>query len=138
MNSVNIIGRLTKDPEVKKTSEGLSICSFSLAVDDAYSKEDRADFIRVSVFGKQAENCKKYLRKGFMSGIQGRIRTRSYSDSEGVKRYPVEVVADRVQFLQWPDKGTAATEAPQVAEAAEPVTPQELPNEPQGEAEEAA
>jgi single-strand DNA-binding protein len=102
MNTANIIGRLTKDPELRRTDEGRAICTFTLAIDDIYSKEDRADFIRVTVFGNQGENCEKYLRKGSMAGVYGRIRSDSYTDGEGVKRYPVGVIAERVQFLTWP------------------------------------
>ena len=111
MNSVNIIGRLTKDPELRKTEEGRTICTFSVAIDDAFAKEDRADFIRVSVFGNQGDNCNKYLRKGFITGVSGRLRSDSYTDSEGVKRYPINLIADRVQFLQWPER----TEEPKIA-----------------------
>ena len=104
MNSVNIIGRLVKDPEVKKFDEGKTICTFSIAIDDAFSKEDRADFIRITAFGKQGDNCAKYLRKGFLAGVSGRLRSDSYTDSEGVKRYPISLTAERVQFLQWSEK----------------------------------
>ena len=104
MNNVNLIGRLTKDPELRKTDEGQSICTFNLAMDDTYSKEDRADFLQIKVFGLQAENCERYLRKGFIAGVQGRLRSDSYTDSEGVRRYPVTVICDRCQFLQWPEK----------------------------------
>ncbi|MDR3365078.1 MAG: single-stranded DNA-binding protein [Clostridiales Family XIII bacterium] len=116
MNSVNIIGRLVRDPEVKKTDEGLSICSLRFAVDDTFSKEDRADFINVTVFGNQGDLCEKYLRKGFIAGVQGRFRSDAYTDSEGVKRYPIKIVADRIQFLQWPERKDAGKEAA-VAEA---------------------
>ncbi|MDR1495614.1 MAG: single-stranded DNA-binding protein [Clostridiales Family XIII bacterium] len=108
MNNVNLIGRLTKDPDVRKTDEGRTICSFTLAVDDTFAKEDRTDFIRVTVFGNQGDLCERYLRKGFLAGVSGRIRTDQYTDSEGVKRYPVDITADRVQFLQWPEKEAAA------------------------------
>jgi single-strand DNA-binding protein len=104
MNSVNIIGRLTKDPEMRKTVEGKTICTLRLAIDDAFSKEDRADFISVTVFGNQGDNCEKYLRKGFITGVQGRLRSDSYTDNDGVKRYPVKIIAERVQFLQWPER----------------------------------
>jgi len=104
VNSVNIIGRLTKDPELRKTDAGKSICNFSLAVDDVHSKEDRADFIRCTVFGVQGDNCAKYLKKGFLAGVSGRLRSDSYQDSEGVMRFPINLTADRVQFLQWPEK----------------------------------
>ena len=104
MNNINLIGRLTKDPEFRKTENDMSICNFNLAVDDTFSKEDRADFIRVTVFGHQAEICEKYLRKGLLTGVQGRMRSEAYTDSEGIKRYPVSVTADRVQFLQFPER----------------------------------
>jgi single-strand DNA-binding protein len=98
MNSVNIIGRLTKDPEIRKTAEGKTVCTLRLAIDDTFSREDRADFIGVTVFGNQGDNCERYLRKGFITGVQGRLRSDSYTDSEGVKRYPIKIIAERVQF----------------------------------------
>jgi single-strand DNA-binding protein len=107
MNNVNLIGRLTQDPELRELEGGRHLCKFSLAIDDAFAKEDRADFVRITVFGTQALNCEKYLRKGFLAGVSGRIYSSTYVDAEGVKRYPVEVTADRVQFLQWPEKTAA-------------------------------
>ena len=104
MNSVNIIGRLVRDPEVKRNEDGLTICNLRLAIDDNFSKEDRSDFISVTVFGNQAGICERYLRKGFMAGVTGRIRSDIYTDSEGIKRYPIKLVADRVQILQWPER----------------------------------
>ena len=104
MNSVNIIGRLVRDPEVKRTEEGMSICNLRIAIDDIFSKEDRADFINVTVFGNQADTCERYLRKGFITGVSGHIRSEVYKNSEGVNRYTVKLIAERVQFLQWPDK----------------------------------
>ena len=111
MNNVNIIGRLVNIPEMKKTGDGLSVCDLRFAVDDVYSKEDRTDFINVTVFGNQAENCKRYLRKGFLAGVSGRIKTEMYTDKDGVNRYPVKIVADRVQFLQWPPREEKPEEA---------------------------
>lgn len=104
MNSINLIGRLVKDPEMRQTNEGRSVCSFRVAVDDVHSKEDRADFFRISTFGTQADNCEKYLRKGFLTGVSGKLRSDSYKDAEGVTRYPIEIIADRVAFLQWPER----------------------------------
>jgi single-strand DNA-binding protein len=104
MNSVNLIGRLAKDPELRKSEEGKSVCTFTLAVDDVHSKEDRADFLRVTVFGNQGELCEKYLRKGFLAGVTGRLRADTYTDSEGIVRHPVGVIADNVRFLQWPER----------------------------------
>jgi single-strand DNA-binding protein len=89
---------------MKKTVEGRSICNFNIAIDDTYSKDDRADFVRIVAFGNQAENCMKYLRKGFLTGVTGRLRSSTYTDADGVKRYPVDVTAERVQFLQWPER----------------------------------
>jgi single-strand DNA-binding protein len=101
MNSVNIIGRLTKDPEMRKTGEGKTVCTLRLAIDDTFTRDDRADFISVTVFGNQGDNCEKYLRKGFITGVQGRLRSDMYTDKDNVKRYPVKIIAERVQFLQW-------------------------------------
>jgi len=107
MNNVSIIGRLVKDPEIKRTEDGKTICDLRFAVDDPFSKEDHTDFINVTVFGNQGELCERYLRKGFMAGISGRIRSDVYTDSAGVKRYPVKLVAENIQFLQWPERENA-------------------------------
>lgn len=104
MNSVNIIGRVVREPVIKSTNEGIPICELRIAIDDNHSKDDRSDFINVTVFGAQANLCERYLRKGFLTGISGRIRTEIYTDKEGVNRYPVKITADRIQFLQWPDR----------------------------------
>jgi len=111
MNTANLIGRLTRDPELKKTTEGLSVCDFTLAVDDTFSREDRSDFIKVTVFGNQAETCEKYLRKGFLCGVSGHFRSDAYTDGEGIKRYPTKIIADRVQYLQFPDKSESRENA---------------------------
>ena len=116
MNNVNIIGRLVRDPEMRKTDDGLSICNLRIAIDDTFSKEDRADFINVTVFGSQADVCEKYLRKGFLAGASGRLRSDAYTDSEGVKRFPVKLVADRVQLLQFPERSEQNKEAPVIDE----------------------
>jgi len=111
MNSVNIIGRLVKDPDVKRTNDGLTICNLRLAIDDSFSKEDRADFVNVTVFGSQAGVCERYLRKGFIAGFSGHLRSEAYTDSAGVKKYPIKLVAERVQILQWPERKAGTTEA---------------------------
>jgi len=104
MNNVNLIGRLVADPELRKTESGTSVCNFRLAVDDTFSKEDRADFLNITAFGNQGSLCEKYLRKGFICGVSGSLRSDSYTDKEGVRRTPVTVTAERVQFLQWPER----------------------------------
>ena len=107
MNSVALIGRLTKDPEVRYISENqTAVASFTVAIDRPVKagQEKKADFPRVTIFGKQAENCEKYLAKGRLVGVQGRIQTGSYTNKDGVTVYTTDVVADRVEFLEWGDR----------------------------------
>lgn len=100
MNSVVLIGRLTRDPEVRY-SQGTqnAVATFTIAVDRPFAKEKTADFLRVVVFGKQAENCERFLSKGRQVGVQGRIQTGSYKTQSGETRYTTDIVADRVEFL---------------------------------------
>ena len=102
MNNVTLIGRLTKDPEVRYAGES-PIANFTLAI-DRHAKEKTADFIRIVAFGKTAELCERFLAKGRMTAVQGRIQTGSFKKSDGTMAYTTEVVADRVEFLEWPDK----------------------------------
>ena len=106
MNNVVLIGRLTKDPEVRYTESQLAVATFTLAIDrqQKEGKEKQADFPRVTAFGKTAELCERFLAKGRLVGIQGRLQTGSYKNKEGVTIYTTDVVADRVQFLEWGDK----------------------------------
>jgi single-strand DNA-binding protein len=101
MNSVILIGRLVRDPETRYTADQMAIVSFTVAVDRpvAADKEKQTDFPRVTVFGKQAENCERYLTKGRRVAVQGRIRTGSYKNKEGATVYTTEVIGERVQFL---------------------------------------
>jgi len=121
MNNVSLIGRLTKEPSVHKTNDNKVICNFTLAVDDTHSREDRADFISVVVFGNQANVAGKYLRKGFLCGVSGRLKTETWVDSQNVKRWATEVIADRVQFLQWPARAETASEEQQTSAGFEEV-----------------
>jgi single-strand DNA-binding protein len=107
MNSVQLIGRLTRDPEVRYISESqMAVATFTVAIDrpTAAGKEKQIDFPRVTVFGRQAENCERFLTKGRLVGIQGRIQTGSYTDKNGQTVYTTDVVADRVEFLEWGDR----------------------------------
>ena len=102
MNSVVLIGRLTRDPELSYTPNTQSaVCRFTIAVDrPRRNGEDAgADFIRITVWGRQAETCDRYLSKGRQVAIAGRIQTGSYKNREGVTVYTTDVVADRVEFL---------------------------------------
>ena len=106
MNSVQLIGRLTRDPEVRYTGDQMAIASFSIAIDRPPRRDGtkETDFPRITVFGKQAENCEKYLAKGRLVGIEGRIQTGSYTNRNGDKVYTTDVVANRVEFLEWGDR----------------------------------
>lgn len=108
MNVSMIIGRLTKDPEIKYTSKkGMAVCRATVAVDRRFKKEDGtrdADFIPVAIFGKPAEAIKKYSGKGKLIGVKGRIQTSSYDAKDGTKKYTTELVVEEVQFLEWAKK----------------------------------
>ena len=100
MNNVILIGRLANDPELNYTPSQTAMCKFTLAVDRAKKTEDQtADFIRITVWSAQAENCNRYLHKGSQCAVQGRIQTGSYKNREGKAVYTTDVVADRVKFL---------------------------------------
>ena len=107
MINVVLIGRLTRDPEVRYTANTqMAVATFTLAVDRPVKsgEEKKADFPRVITFGKQAENCEKYLQKGRLVAVQGRIQTGSYKNKEGQTVYTTDVVADRVEFLEWGER----------------------------------
>lgn len=102
INRVILVGRLTKDPEYRQTPSGVSVATFTLAVNRSFTNsqgEREADFINVVVFRKQAENVNKYLSKGSLAGVDGRIQSRNYENNEGRRVFVTEVVADSVQFM---------------------------------------
>lgn len=104
MNNVVLIGRLTKDPELTYTQNTQSaLARFTLAVDRVgkSGEEKKADFPRIIVFGKQAENCGKYLKKGSLICVLGRVQTGSYQNKNNVTVYTTDIVANRVQFLSF-------------------------------------
>ena len=103
INRVVLAGRLTKDPEFRQTASGVSVTTFSLAVNRTFKNkngEREADFINVVVFRQQAENVNNYLSKGSLAGVDGRIQSRSYENQEGRRIFVTEVVCDSVQFLE--------------------------------------
>ena len=107
MNSVVLIGRLTRDPDLRYTAgTQMAVATFTVAIDRPVRAggERQTDFPRVTVFGKQAENCEKFLTKGRLVGVQGRLQTGSYTNKDGVTVYTTDVVADRVEFLEWTNK----------------------------------
>jgi single-strand DNA-binding protein len=103
MNRVVIVGRLTKEPELKYTPNSIPVCTFTLAVNRPFSNqggEREADFINCVVWRKPAENAANYLKKGSLCGVDGRIQTRNFDGQDGKKVYITEVVAESVQFLE--------------------------------------
>lgn len=102
LNRIVLIGRLTKDPELRYTQSGKAVCTFTLAVDRPYLANNgnrEADFINIVVWNKTAENCAQYLGKGKLVAVDGRLQIRSYDGQDGQRRYVTEVIADNVQFL---------------------------------------
>ncbi len=117
MNKVVLLGRLTKDPDLRYTPQGLPVLTFSLAVDRNFKNangEREADFIQIVVWRKLAETLAKYLKKGARVVIAGRLQTRSYDGNDGQKRYVTEVVADDASIIDWngPAGGNASGAMP--------------------------
>lgn len=111
LNRIILIGRLTRDPELRFTPNGRAVCSFTLAVDRNFPSQDgtrETDFINIVVWGKQAENCSQYLAKGRLAAVDGRLQIRSFDGNDGQKRYVTEVVADNVRFLSPKEGGSNA------------------------------
>ena len=111
LNKVILIGRLTRDPELSYTTSGIARIRFSLAVERGYTTqqgERPVDFIDVVCWRALAENCNKYLRKGLMTAVSGRLEIRSFEGNDGQKRRIAEVVADEVRFLEWPKDGAGS------------------------------
>nr|DAK54672.1 MAG TPA: Single strand binding protein [Caudoviricetes sp.] len=107
MNNVTLIGRTTREVELRYTTSQTAVARFSLAVERPVKDgEKKADFPNIIVFGKQAENCEKYLAKGRKVAVQGRLQTGSYEDKDGKRVYTTDVIAERVEFLEWGDSRT--------------------------------
>lgn len=107
LNRVILIGRLTKDPELRYTTTGTAVTQFTLAVERPVSqgKEKEADFINIVTWRQTAEACANYLKKGRLTALEGRIQVRNYDNNEGRKVYVTEVVADNVRFLEKAENG---------------------------------
>ncbi|WP_240420321.1 single-stranded DNA-binding protein [Paenibacillus periandrae] len=108
LNRVILIGRLTKEPELRYTPQGIAVTTFTLAVDRPYTnqqKEKEADFIPIVTWRQLAETCANYLRKGRLAAVEGRMQVRHYDNNEGRRVYVTEVVADNVRFLESSNSG---------------------------------
>jgi single-strand DNA-binding protein len=111
LNKVILIGRLTRDPELRYTPGGNAVASFGLAVERPFTNqqgEREVDFIDIVVWKKLAETCANHLGKGRLVAVDGRMQTRTYEAKDGQKRRAVEVVAENVRFLDWPKEGGGA------------------------------
>ncbi len=112
INRVILVGRLTKDPELRYTTQNVPVVSFTIAVSRPFvnqqTGERDADFIPVVLWRKNSENVKRFLTKGSLCGVEGRIQTRTYDDNNGVRKYVTEVLADNVYFLDSKNQGQDA------------------------------
>lgn len=104
MNNWNGIGRLIKDPQISYiTDKQMCVAKFTMAIDDGWGERKRTNFIPVTVFGKKAESCERFLTKGKLVGVQGKIQTGKY-EKNGQMVYTTDVVANEVEFLEWGEK----------------------------------
>jgi single-strand DNA-binding protein len=120
INQVTLVGRLTRDPEIKSTAEGIKVTNVTLAVSRHYRNqhgEIDADFVQCTLWKKAAENTVEYCRKGSIVGITGRLQTRNYDNKEGKRVYVTEVVAESIRFLS----GKPTTPAPTLTRSEPPV-----------------
>lgn len=110
LNRVMIIGRLGADPELRYTQGGQPVCSLRIATDESYTDKDgnrveRTEWHSVVAFGKTADHCNQYLRKGSLVYVEGKLTTRKWQDQNGQDRYTTEIRAERVQFLEKRENG---------------------------------
>ena len=130
LNKVIVAGNLTRDPEMKSLPSGLSVCSMSIATNEVYTKDgerkETTEYHNIVIFGKQAENSAKYLKKGDQALVEGKNQTRSW-EKDGVKLYRTEIIAQSIQFGGKRD-ATSATTVPAKSES-----PSVLPNYPEDE-----
>ena len=110
MNNVSLVGRLTRDPEIKATNSGSSYARFSIAV-DRRGKDAGTDFVNIVAFGKTSEFIERYFCKGQRIGINGRIQTGSYEGKDGKKVYTFDVIAENVEFVESKSASASATPA---------------------------
>lgn len=108
MNRVILIGNLGGDPELRYTQSGSAVCNFSIATNEKWKDgngqlQEHTEWSKIVVWGKQAENCEKYLSKGRQVAVEGKLRTNKWTDSDGIDRWSTEIVAQNVQFLSGGD-----------------------------------
>ena len=121
LNKVLILGNLGSDPELKMLPSGQAVAQFNIATNDAWvdkggQKQERTEWHRIVVWGRQAEQCAQYLKKGRTAFIEGRLQTRQWEDKQGQKRYTTEIVANSVQFIGGQGQGGGRDEQPPMAD----------------------
>lgn len=130
MNKCILIGNLTKDPEISTTSNGVSVCRFTLAVTRRYSNsegERDTDFINIVAWRALADNCHKFIKKGSKVAVVGNIQSRSYDATDGTKRYVTEIVAEEVEFLTTRNSDGEVKEKKEDVTKLEPIDDDSLP-----------
>lgn len=133
MNNVTLVGRLTKDPELRTISTGNTTCSFTVAVSRQFTNangERETDFINCVIWGKQAENLCKFCTKGSLVGVTGRIQTRNYDGQDGRKVYVTEVAASNISFLGSRNSGNSSDGTPQENVNSNPIETSDITEDP--------
>ena len=127
LNKVILMGRFTRDPELRSTPQGISTCAFSIAVDRNFvrqGEERKADFINCVAWRQTAEFISKYFKKGSMVALEGSIQTRSWDDQDGKKRYATDVVVDEVNFVDSKSENPASSQGGYSAVSSQPYIPE--------------
>ncbi len=130
MNKVQLIGNLTRDPELNETPSGVAVCRFSIAVNRSYANEEGeriADYFNITVWRGQAENCGKFLKKGSKVAIVGSLQNRTYEDKDGVERKVTDIIASEVEFLTSIKSEETSNEKPKEKPTLEEVSDEDLP-----------
>ena len=99
MNKVQLIGRLTKDPDLRYTKNNIAVASYTIAINTGYGEKQQTDYINISTWGKSGEFVSKYFKKGQATGIVGRLNSNNYEDKNGNKRYSLEVITEDIEFI---------------------------------------
>ncbi len=130
MNKVQLIGNLTRDPELNETPSGVAVCRFSIAVNRSYANEEGeriADYFNITVWRGQAENCAKFLKKGSKVAIVGSLQNRTYEDKDGVERKVTDIIASEVEFLTSIKSEEPSNEKPKEKPTLEEVSDEDFP-----------
>ena len=127
LNRAVLVGRMTRDPELRRTGNGKAVASFTLAVNRNFKTGDgqEADFLSIVAWGKVAENTANYCNKGSLVSVDGRLQTRTYENNQGQKVFVTEVVADSVQFIETKRNSNIQAEAPKQEQKQERYVPNE-------------